>query len=94
MRWRFTIYTDRGAWFLAASRFLYETIVMIAWTVAFFRMIMTKGKDFRLAFQTPPYGTWYTAVAMACLQMFVSPSPRERLGILANPARILLDSCF
>lgn len=35
-------------------------------------MLLKKGKDFRLLFETPPYAEWIVAVVIAAVEMYVS----------------------
>lgn len=52
-----------------ALRILVELLILGLWTTTFVCMLLPKGKDFRHAFDKPPYGTWGAGAAVAFVQM-------------------------
>jgi hypothetical protein len=72
LRWKLTVPNTRMAMVFNVFRLSFEGILCILWSLVFIQMVMPKGKDFRLAFNPPPYGQWIAAVVLAGFEMFVS----------------------
>jgi len=54
---------------LKGLKILVEFLILGLWTTTFVCMLLPKGRDFRHAFDKPPYGTWDAGAAVACVQM-------------------------
>ena len=51
-----------------------DIVLCVSWTITFVSMAMDKGKDFRKAFEVPPYGAWVTVMIFAGMLMSVNDS--------------------